>query len=86
MMADTMKHPLQKEFDYFLKHKASLVKKYRAKFVVLKNCEVIGAYDSEMEAISETTKEHKLGSFLVQQCTPGEEGYTQTFHSRVCFS
>ena len=54
-----------------------------AKFVSVG--EALGAYDTELEAIEETTKEHKLGTFLVQECVPGAESYTQTFHSRVNF-
>ena len=77
---------LEKEFNYYLEHQDELVKQYNGKFIVIKDCSVIGAYDSEMEAVTKTTEEHKLGTFLVQKCEPGIESYTQTYHSRVAFS
>lgn len=77
------KKPLQEEFEYYLANQSELVDKYNGKFIVIVGHDVEGPYNSEVEAIEETTKKHKLGTFLVQKCEPGEEGYTQTFHSRV---
>lgn len=76
---------LEKDFQYFLKNKKELVEKYNGKFIVIKNQQIIGVYGSEVEAVTETEKEHTLGSFLVQKCEPGSESYTQTYHSRVAF-
>lgn len=81
-----MKVILENEFNYYLDLQEELVKKYNGKYVVIKGDEVLGDYDSEIQAINETTKEHKLGTFLVQICEHGEESYTQTFHSRVTFA
>jgi hypothetical protein len=77
---------LEKEFEYYIKHQEELVKKHSGKFIVIKDQNVIGVYDSDLEAISETTKEHEIGSFLVHKCEPGEQNYTATFHSRVSFA
>lgn len=82
-METAMEKPLEKEFEYYLRNQAALVKKYNGKFVVIKGGQVIGAYDSDIEAISEASKKHELGTFLVQKCEPGTDSYTQTFHSRV---
>jgi len=76
---------LEKEFKYYLEHQDELVKKYNGKFIVIKNREVIGDFDSELEAIEKTAEKHELGTFLVQKCEPGSESYTQTYHSRVAF-
>lgn len=81
-----MPSPLEKEFQYFLDHQDELVKRYRGKYIVIKDAQVIGAYDDEMVAMTETAKQHELGTFLVQRCEPGNECYTQTFHSRVSFA
>jgi hypothetical protein len=75
--------PLRKEFQYYLDHQGELVKQHRGKYVVIRDCTVLGVYDSEMQAINSTIKTHPLGTFLVQKCEPGAESYTQTFHSRV---
>ncbi len=80
-----MDKPLEKEFNYYLQHKEELIEKYNGKFIVIKNNAVIGQYESELEAVEETSKQHELGTFLVQKCEPGSESYTYTFHSRVAF-
>jgi len=76
---------LKKDFEYYIANQTELLKQYRGKFIVIKNCKVIGAYDSELEAVNKTSKEHLLGTFLVQKCEPGTESYTQTYHSRAAF-
>ena len=76
---------LEKEFKYYLEHQDEFVKKYNGKFIVIKNREVLGVFDSELEAIEKTAETHELGTFLVQKCEPGSESYTQTYHSRVAF-
>ncbi|MGA3182322.1 MAG: hypothetical protein ABSF38_18500 [Verrucomicrobiota bacterium] len=77
---------LKKEFEFYLRNQDDLVKQYRGKFIVIKDEKVLGAYNDELEAVTETSKEHELGTFLVQECEPGSENYTQTFHSRVGFA
>lgn len=77
--------PLKREFDYYLAHQDELVKMYNGKFVVIKSGGVIGSYDDAPTAVTETQKTHELGTFLVQKVTPGDEAYTQTFHSRASF-
>lgn len=76
---------LKKEFEYYLDHQDELVQEYNGKFIVIKEAKILGVYNSEIEAIENTQKEHELGTFLVQKCEPGTEGYTQTYHSRVSF-
>ncbi|NQT31293.1 MAG: hypothetical protein HQ588_03075 [Deltaproteobacteria bacterium] len=77
---------LEKEFKYYLEHQDELVKKYNGKYIVIKDLEVIGAYDSELEAIEKTTEKYELGTFLVQKCEHGNESYTHTYNSRVLFA
>lgn len=81
-----MASPLKKEFQYYLDHQAEMVEKYNGKYIVLKDGVVLGAYDNELTAVTETQKQHRLGTFLVQKVEPGDAAYTQTFHSRVAFA
>ena len=81
-----MESPLKREFEYFLAHHREFAEKYDGKYLVIKDQAVVGVYDDEMTAISETKKKHELGTFLVQQVKPGVDEYSQTFHSRVVFS
>jgi len=77
---------LEKEFNYYLENQDDLVSKYNGKYLVIKNCKIIGVFDSEPEAFLDAQAKHPLGSFLVQKCEPGTESYSQTFHSRVVFT
>ena len=81
-----MSSPLRPEFDWYLAHQSELVAQYNGKFVVIKGERVLGAYASELEAVSTTVKAHELGTFLVQLVSLGSDAYTQTFHSRVAFA
>jgi hypothetical protein len=77
---------LEREFKFYIDNQDALVKQYNGKFIVIKDCNVIGSYASEIQALTETSKTHELGTFLIQKCEPGSEAYTQTFHSRVSFA
>ena len=76
---------IDKEFDYYLKHQSELVKQYSGKYLVIKNQKVEGVFDDELSAYQDASQKFDAGSFLIQPCLPGQEGYTQTFHSRVIF-
>jgi hypothetical protein len=76
---------LEKEFEFYLENQSQFAEKYKGKYIVIKNREIIGVFDSEIEATEKTSAKHELGTFLVQKCDFGEESYTQTYHSRVVF-
>ena len=80
-----MNNPLAKEFRFYLDHQDEMVEKYEGKFIVIKDGIVLGDYDDELNAVTETRKAHELGTFLVQRVSPGNAAYSQTFHSRVVF-
>ncbi len=77
---------LKKEFDFFISHQDELVKRYNGKFIVIVGQAVVGEYDSIGDAYESSTKKFTPGTFLIQQCLPGKNAYTQTFNSRVIFS
>lgn len=76
---------LKEEFEFYKANQEDLVSKYEGKFLVIVGEEVVGAYESELEAYQDAKKKHKPGTFLIQECAPGEEAFTETFHSRVAF-
>jgi len=77
---------LEKEFEFYLKNQSELVNRYNGKYIAIKNQEVIGIFESEIEAVEKTSANHEPGTFIIQKCEPGSESYTQTYHSRVVFS
>jgi hypothetical protein len=73
----------QQEFNYFKDNQKRLVEKYRGKILVLIGAEIVGVYNSNIEALNEATKRYKLGTFMIQPCEPGPEAYTITISSNV---
>ncbi len=80
-----MAENLAKEFQYYLDHQRELADQYNGRVLAIKGQAVIGVFDSELEAINETSRSHEMGTFLVQKCSPPGEGTRQTYHSRVAF-
>lgn len=76
---------LEKEFKYYQEHQSELVREYEGKFLVIKDEQVEGVYDTQLQAYTEAKKRFELGTFLIQHCLPGMSSYTQSFHSRVAF-
>lgn len=74
---------LNKLFEYYLANQNDLVEKYNGKVVVIKDNQVIGAYDSEIAAFVATSKEHQPGSFIIQRVTPGQNAYTVNVASNL---
>lgn len=77
---------LEDNFKYFTEHHEEILRDYRDKFVVIKDQSVILAEDTFDLALEKATSQGlELGTFLIQECTEGDSGYTQTFHSRAIF-
>ena len=72
--------PLENEFAYFIAHQNELAEKYAGKVIVIVGDEVIGAFDSELDAVQSASKTHDLGTFLVQRCEQGPRCYTAAYH------
>ena len=68
----------KEELDFFIENQDTLVKKHVGKVLVIKGHELLGAYNSTLEALKETTKEHEIGTFMIQPCQSGVDAYTVT--------
>jgi hypothetical protein len=77
---------LEKEFNFFIRNQEKLVKKYKGKHIAIKGNKILGEYNSLSEAVKETAKHEKLGTFLIQKCESSKKAYTQTYHSRAKFA
>lgn len=76
---------LDKEFKYYITHQDDLVKSHYGRFIIIKGEKVLGDFGGEVEAILHGKNElHlKMGTFLVQQCLPGKENYTNFISSAL---
>ena len=54
------------ENKYYQENRASLREKYLGKRVVIVKDKILGVYDSDNEAIDETTKTMEMGAFCVK--------------------
>lgn len=75
------------DFNYFVKHHDELVEKYEGLYIAIHNKKVI----AQGQTIEETLKKAldtkvPLGEFIIQLCTPGDEGYTEKYFSRAIFA
>ena len=72
---------LEKEFKYYVDHQDELIKKHYGRYIVIQDENVLGDFGSEIEAVLYGKNDLKLplGTFLVQQCMPGKENFTQFF-------
>jgi len=77
---------LSKEFKYYRDNQNELLKKYNNRVLVIMGGKVVGDYDNFEKALFQSAKKYELGTFLVQECTEGEDAYTQTIHSRAIFA
>lgn len=81
-----MENGLNDEFEYYLENWIDLAEKYDGRYIVIKNRNVIGDYDTKRVAIETTMKTYVLGTFLVQKCSSDPDSIKQRFLSRAYFS
>ena len=66
----------RKDFHWFLENYDNLYKQHGHKFFAIQNEVILGVYDGMREALDETSKQHPLGTFCVQECNGNETAYT----------
>lgn len=74
---------LEREYQYFISHRDELLTKFNNRFVVIVEDTVIGDYATIGEALRETIKTRKLGTFLVQEISTREESYVSRFATPI---
>ena len=72
-----------KDFDYFLANMKNLYSEHGHKFVSVKNQSILGVYNTFNDALENTLKTEKLGTFLVQECFDNKEKMVQHFQCNV---
>jgi hypothetical protein len=63
---------IRKDYEFYKDHKDEFIKKYGEKYLLIYNEELIGAYDTEKEAlkVAISDKKYKPGEFLIHHCIP----------------
>lgn len=74
------------ELGFYLEHQAEFFDQYPHKFLVFKGRELLGVYESMVDAVARTSETHPIGTFFVQECESPSISTIQTFHSRVSFA
>lgn len=78
---------LEDEFKFFRDNHDALFSKYPNRHIVIKDKKVLFDDDSFGGALKKAIQGGlEVGTFIIQLCSAGEDGYTQTFHSRVIFA
>ncbi len=72
---------LAKEFHWYLDNQQEMVEKYNGRYIAIKGKEVLGSYDSEEAAITESWQRHEPGTVLIQHVSPGTGSYTTIVRS-----
>ena len=73
---------LVKNFEWYKNELANLAKKYPEKFIAIKDCKVLGAYDTFLAAIDLTEQQgYELGTFIVQKASTDPMAYTRIYHN-----
>lgn len=76
----------KKELDFFIDNQDSLVNQYQGKVLVLKDQQVVGVYQTPLEAYLEAQKSYEIGTFMIQPCEPGPQAYTVTISTHGIFA
>jgi hypothetical protein len=76
---------LEKDLEFFIANQDRLVKEHRGKVLVIKDQQVVGVYNTSLEAYEDAMKKYEPGTFMIQPCREGTDAYTVTITSHELF-
>ena len=74
---------LEVEYQYYKSREADFVRDHEGKYLGIVGQNVVGVFDTELEAYANLKKTYGLGKFLLQQAIPVQQDRIQRYHSRV---
>lgn len=63
------------DFHWFIENYYDFYNKYGKCFIAIKDKIILGIYDSFEKALSDTSSEYVLGTFIIQECNGDESAY-----------
>ncbi len=66
----------EQEFNYFVKNQEELVKRHEGKVLTIAGDQVVGVFDSPLDAYLAAQRENQLGKVMIQPCEQGPGAYT----------
>jgi len=61
---------------FFIENQDALVSRYGGRVLLIRDAQVVGDYDSALQAYAEGAARFELGTFSIQRCEPGPQAYT----------
>lgn len=65
----------KKDFEYFVKNYKKLYDEYGHTFIAIKNKQILGSYNSVLEAIANLEGSYDVGTYIIQECAEDESAY-----------
>lgn len=76
---------MNKDYDYFMENRASIIAGHEDKYVVIKDQNVVGYFDDEKVALI-AMKDHLLGSFIIQKCVTAQKDIIEFYSMGIVFA
>ena len=77
---------VDKNYEWFKLKLPELVKEYDGRYVIIKDCHVIGAFATFDDAFVSADKNEIAGTYIIQLCSQDEAKTARTYHTlRVDF-
>ncbi|MBD5100949.1 MAG: hypothetical protein HDT29_06865 [Clostridiales bacterium] len=80
------KEMVDKNYEYFNNNFEKLYSDYADKFIVIKDCEVLGAYDTFDDAYKTTIRSEQIGTFIIQHCSKSANTINYFHDNNVVFA
>jgi len=73
---------LEQEFKFYIENQNDLVKNYQGKYLIIKDQQIKGSFDSKTDAYFSGKENFEFGTFLIQKCEPGNMQFSQTYYTQ----
>ncbi|MCL1798623.1 MAG: hypothetical protein FWG23_02625 [Eggerthellaceae bacterium] len=74
------------DYRFFKEHLYELYDEYGASFLAIKDGKIIGSYETFGDALSCTTENNELGTFIIQECVDDPAKLIHHFQGNVSFA